>query len=248
MSDKKGFAFITGSSQGIGKAIALRLAADGFDIALNDLPSKLEQLKDVEKEIQALQRKTGIFVGDVSNEDSVKSVIESAVKQLGSLDVCVANAGVFTNRSILDTPAEEWDRVFAINARGPFLCYKYAAIQMVSQGRGGRIIGACSLSGRRGRRGGVSYCGTKFAVRGMTQSAALDLAQYGITVNAYAPINDVIGDDHDGSKHKEYIQSIPLGRAAEPSDISNLVSFIASKESSYITGQMFDVNGGAFLN
>ncbi|KIK54410.1 hypothetical protein GYMLUDRAFT_232112 [Collybiopsis luxurians FD-317 M1] len=256
MADSKGFAFITGSAQGIGKAIALRLAKDGFDIAINDIPSKNAQLKDVEKEIQVLGRKTGIFAGDVSNEESVKGMIEGAVKHFGSnLDVFVANAGIVTGKTIIDTPVEEWDKAMTINGRGTFLCYKYAAVQMISQGGGGRIIGASSVSGKRGRPRGIAYCGTKFAIRGMTQVAALDLAKYGITVNAYAPgptetsmITELLADDTDGSKHAEYLKNIPLGRAGQPNDVANLVSYLASKDSGYITGQTISINGGIYFD
>jgi len=244
MSESKGVALITGSSQGIGRAIALRLAADGFDIALNDIPSKAEQLEVVAKEIQAIGRRSGVFTGDVSDENSVKGMIEGTVKHLGSLDVCVANAGVVTSNSIVDTSMEEWDRTFAINARGTFLCYKYASIQMISQNRGGRIIRASSVSGKRGRRNGVTYCGTKFAVRGMTQAAALDLGKYGITVNAYAPgpietsmLEELLSDDPDKSKHVEFLGNIPLGKAGQPNDVAGLVSYLASKDAAYVTGQ-----------
>ncbi|KAF5390031.1 hypothetical protein D9757_003882 [Collybiopsis confluens] len=251
LADSKGFAFITGSAQGMGKAIALRLARDGFDIALNDVLSKVEQLKEVEREVQAVVgdggeggRKTGVFPGDVSDEESVKDMIAQAVEHFGPrLDVFVANAGIVTVKSIIDTDVEEWDRALAVNARGTFLCYKYAAIQMVSQGRGGRIIGACSVSGKRGRPGGIAYCGTKFAIRGMTQVAALDLAKYNITVNAYAPgatdtplLGEVFTDDTEGKKQWEFLGTIPLGRIGQPSDIANLVSYLASKDAGYITG------------
>ncbi|KIK70274.1 hypothetical protein GYMLUDRAFT_187995 [Collybiopsis luxurians FD-317 M1] len=256
MASPKGFAFVTGSAQGIGRAIALKLAADGFDVALNDIPSKIEQLREVEREAQAFERKTGIFVGDVSDEKSVKDMIDEAVKHFGpDLDIFVANAGMTTDNSIIDAPVEEWDRIFAINARGTFLCYKYAAIQMISQGRGGRIIGASSVSGKRGRRGGISYCGAKFAVRGMTQVSALDLAKYGITVNAYAPgpidtpmMAGLLEDDIDGSKRAEWLGSIPLGRMGQPNDIASLVSFLASKDAGYITGQTVSINGGTYFD
>ncbi|KIK70271.1 hypothetical protein GYMLUDRAFT_549144 [Collybiopsis luxurians FD-317 M1] len=256
MTETKGFAFVTGAAQGIGKAIALKLADDGFDIALNDLPSKIGQLKEVEQEVQTLGRKTGVFLGDVSDEEVVKDMIGEAVKHFGpGLDVFIANAGRTANKSIIETSVEEWDRIFAISARGTFLCYKYAAIQMISQGRGGRIIGASSIYGKRGRLGGISYSGAKFAVRGMTQVSALDLAKYGITVNAYAPgpidtplIADFLGDDPDGSKRAKWLANIPLGRPGQPSEVANLVSFLVSKDAGYITGQTVGINGGLYFD
>ncbi|KAE9396454.1 NAD(P)-binding protein [Gymnopus androsaceus JB14] len=224
MSQSKGVALITGSAQGIGKAIALRLASR----------CKVEQLEDVVKEIQALGRKSGVFVGDVSDEESVKSMIQETVKHLGSLDVLAYTSHVQTLlfSTNLTAPVEEWDRAFAVNARGTFF--------MISQNHGGRIIGASSVSGKRARRNG-------FAIRGMTQAAALDLAQYGITVNAYAPdihdgyglkdnLAELLANDLDGSKRKEYIGNIPLGRMGQPNDIAGVVSYLASKDSSYVTG------------
>jgi len=256
MSESKGVALITGSSQGIGRAIALRLAADGFDIALNDIPSKAEQLEVVAKEIRAIGRRSGVFTGDVSDENSVKGMIEGTVKHLGSLDVCVANAGVVATKSIIDTSVEEWDRLFAINARGTFLCYKHASIQMISQNRGGRIIGACSVAGQRGSQNTVTYCSTKFAIRGMTQATAIDLGKYGITVNAYAPgpIETSLLDEFlsntfsDSTKHAEYLRNIPLGKLGQPNDVAGLVSYLASKDSAFVTGQTFGVNGGIFFD
>ncbi|KAK7450577.1 hypothetical protein VKT23_012886 [Stygiomarasmius scandens] len=170
-SGSKGIALITGAAQGIGKAIATKLASDGYDIGLNDLPSKQPRLEDLEKEIQGLGRRTAVFFGDVSDEGSVNAMIKGVVEFLGGLDVMVANAGVVTATSLVETSTEEWDRTFAINARGTFLCYKYAAIQMITQGRGGRIIGACSISGKQGRDLGTTYCATKFAIRSLTQTS-----------------------------------------------------------------------------
>ncbi|KAK7034582.1 hypothetical protein VNI00_012211 [Paramarasmius palmivorus] len=182
-----GVALVTGSARGIGKAIALRLAQDGFDGALNDLSSKTDQLKDVEKEIMAIGKRTVVVTADVSNEDEVKQMIEKVVEVLGGLDVMVVNAGICTAAPMVETSTELWEQTFAVNSRGTFLCYKYATIQMIKQGRGGRIIGASSGAGKQGAKYLMAYSASKFAVRGMTQSAAWEAAKYGITVNAYAP-------------------------------------------------------------
>ncbi|EEB87387.1 hypothetical protein MPER_15271, partial [Moniliophthora perniciosa FA553] len=132
-SEPKGVALITGSSQGLGRAIALRLAQDGFNIVLNDLPVQKEALEAVSNEITALGlgRKTYISVCDVSIEEGVEKMVDDAVKALGSLDVMVANAGIVMGKSILATSASDWDRIFATNVRGVFLCYKYAGKQMI---------------------------------------------------------------------------------------------------------------------
>ncbi|KAF5390029.1 hypothetical protein D9757_003884 [Collybiopsis confluens] len=254
--ESKGFAIITGSAQGIGRSIALKLAEDGFDIALNDIQSQIARLKEAEDDIQKLGRRCSIFVGDISNEEFVKGMIQEAASHFGSkLDVFVANAGVVANKSVIETPVEEWDRVFAINARGTFLCYKYAAVQMISQGGGGRIIGAGSVSGKQGRPNRISYCGTKFAIRGMTQVAALDLAKYGITVNTYAPgaiettmLAESLADDTGGVKRAGYLKNIPMGRAGQTNEVASLVSYLASKDAGYITGQSIGINGGTHLD
>lgn len=251
----KGVALVTGAAQGMGKDIALRLASDGFDVAINDLPSKLDLLKEVESQIVAAGRKSTILVADISLESKVKEMVESTVSQLGSLEVMVSNAGICTTKSMLEVDAEEWDRFFAINTRGTFLCYKYAAIQMIRQGRGGRIIGATSIASKRGWEMGSAYSGSKFAVRGLTQSAASELGQYGITVNTYAPgfidtpmladaANSVAPGADRSVADKTWAGMAPLNRIGRPEDIAGLVSFLASPESSFITGQSINVNGG----
>ncbi|KAF8901437.1 hypothetical protein CPB85DRAFT_1227824 [Mucidula mucida] len=134
---KQGVAIVTGSAQGIGRAIALRLAQDGFDVALNDLPTKEEQLQLLLKEITSIGRKCIIVVADISSEEQVKVMIDNTVSALGSTDVVVS--------------VEDWDGTFSVNCRGTFLCYRHAAAQMIKQGRGGRIIGASSVIGKQGR-------------------------------------------------------------------------------------------------
>ncbi|KAJ3780086.1 hypothetical protein GGU10DRAFT_419232, partial [Lentinula aff. detonsa] len=188
-------ALVTGAAQGIGKAIALRLASDGLKIALNDIQSKGDQLESIAEEIKkSFGSEVYAFPGDVSEERDVEYMVEAVSKGLGSLDVMVANAGISGPLTpILATSkylcnCEQWDDILRVNSKGVFLCYKYAAKQMVAQGRsGGRIIGASSVTGKQGMAHTSAYTASKFAVRGLTQVAALEFGQYGITVNAYAP-------------------------------------------------------------
>ncbi|KAF9459799.1 hypothetical protein BDZ94DRAFT_1267383 [Collybia nuda] len=255
--DQKGIAFVTGAASGIGKAIALRLASDGFDVAINDLESSKGQLEILTQEITQKGRRTSIVLGDVSQEADVKRMIDSIVQNLGGLDVMVANAGIINKPvPIQDIKAEDWDRISSINGRGVFLCYKYAAQQMIKQGRGGRIIGASSIAGKRGPGLYAAYSSSKFAVRGLTQSAAKDLGPHKITVNAYAPgyINtpmlNSIGSNLGGweSYEKNAIGITPMGRLGEDADIASIVSYLASKESHFITGQSISVNGGVYFD
>ncbi|KAJ6506169.1 acetoin reductase family protein [Mycena vitilis] len=245
----KGIAFVTGAAQGIGKAIALRLASDGFDIAVNDVSPKADKVDELIEEIKAKGRAASAHVGDVSDESQVKSMVEEAVEFHGGLDVMVANAGVMTFALIDHTSVDHWDRVMAINARGTFLCFKYAGMQMISQGRGGRMIGACSTAGKQGSPMASAYCASKFAIRGLTQSAASEYGPHRITVNSYAPgptdtemmrSMDKAHAEMTGSAIGTYTKllekELALPMSPTPHDIAALVSFIASKESQFITG------------
>ncbi|KAJ7816757.1 acetoin reductase family protein [Mycena olivaceomarginata] len=257
----KGIAIVTGAAQGIGKGIALRLASDGFDIAVNDIPTNADKLTALVEEIKAKGREASAHVADVSVEEQVKNLMEEVVKIYGGVDVMVANAGVMKYASIADTSVGDWDRVMAINARGTFLCFKYAGMQMISQGRGGRIIGACSVGGKKGGQMTSAYCASKFAIRGLTQSAASEYGRHGITVNSYAPgTTDTEMVTYMDKSHAELTGSapgtfkkllekaMPLPMIATPDDIAGLVSFIASKESQFITGQSISINGGMYFD
>ncbi|CAK5274104.1 unnamed protein product [Mycena citricolor] len=185
-------------------------------------------------------------------------MVEEVVDVHGGLDVMVANAGVAPWGSILKVDATEWDRVMAVNIRGTFLCYKYAGRQMVAQGRGGRIIGASSVAGKMGFPFLPAYCASKFAVMGLTQATAQELGKHGITVNAYAPgplnselMQSLASDSPQdtGTSVEEWTEfmrkMIPMGRFGDLTDISDLVSFLASSGAKHITGQNISVNGGS---
>ncbi|KAJ7607204.1 NAD-binding protein [Roridomyces roridus] len=245
-----GVALVTGAAQGIGRAIALRLADDGFDVAVNDISVSTE-LQNLVKEIQERGRVSSIHAADVSQDAQVKEMIEAVVQTHGSLDVMVANAGVAgpPGLNIADVTLEEWDRIMNINARGTFLSYKYAGLQMVKQGRGGRIIGASSLAGKQGGVNQWAYTASKFAVRGLTQAAAIEFGSHGITVNAYAPglIETPMMFGSLPTERQDLLKAqTPLKTFGVPTDIADLVSFIASKESKFITGQSISINGGLF--
>ncbi|KAJ3571123.1 hypothetical protein NP233_g3960 [Leucocoprinus birnbaumii] len=238
MSQPSGVALITGSARGIGRAIALRLARDGYDIALNDIKED-EDLGNVKRDIDAMGRRAIICAGDVSKEETVKEMIDTTVEKLGGLDVMVANAGICFAKPFLECTLEDWDRCFDVNGKGVFLCYKYAALKMIEQGKGGRIIGACSRAGKRSLPNASIYCATKFTVRSLTQSAALALKPHGITVNAYAPgLVDTPLAKNLKSDYK-ILGEVLSEDMGSPDDIAGLVSYLASKEAALVTGILF---------
>ncbi|KAG2138159.1 hypothetical protein BD769DRAFT_1701401 [Suillus cothurnatus] len=234
-SNSKGIAVVTGSAQGIGCSIAIRLAEDGYDIVINELESKKEILEEVKKEITAnfLECRVLAVLGDVSIKEGVKGLIGSAIKEFGSLNVFVANAGICQSKSFLETTSDDFESVFSVNIKGTFYSHKYAAQQMIAQGKGGRIIGASSIAGKKGFASLGAYCASKFAVRGLTQSASSELGRNGITVNAYAPgiIKMPMGNC--------YLSSV--GDVGTTQDVSNLVSFLVIPEARFITGQTVSI-------
>ncbi|KAI0254563.1 acetoin reductase family protein [Lactifluus subvellereus] len=257
MASEKGVALVTGASQGIGRAIAVRLASDGFDVALNDIPACEALLGKVAEEVATHGRRVLCVLADVSSEQQVETMVSDVVRTLGGLDVMVANAGISMMKSIVDTTADDLDRILGVNLRGTFLCYKYAGKQMIAQGRGGRIIGACSGTSKQGQASLSAYSASKFGIRGLTQSAALEFGPHGITVNAYAPgpVKSPMWDYLEASLgtppgvlEEQLSKTAAVGYVAVPNDIAPLVSFLASKESHLITGQAINIDGGRFFD
>ncbi|KAI0648305.1 NAD-P-binding protein [Trametes meyenii] len=250
-------ALVTGAAQGIGEAIALQLAEDGLDVAVADLPQQRERLDAVAEAIRAKGRRSVSLYADVSLEPDVIAMVAQTVEQLGGLDVMIANAGIAVIAPIIDTTVEQWDSTLAVNGRGPFLAIKHAARQMLAQGRGGRIIAASSIAGKRGINLASAYSASKFAVRGLVQAASIELRQHNITVNAYAPgsimtplswhPDDVLNGGH-GTTLTKMLSFPPDIKPAPPAVIASLVSHIAKPESFYITGQCINVDGGFVMD
>ncbi|KAK7892949.1 hypothetical protein LTR67_007186 [Exophiala xenobiotica] len=273
-------AIVTGASQGIGRGIALRLAQDGFDVVVNDIERQKARIDEVVAEIQAGGHQAHGVVGDVSKQDDVQGLVDAAVATFGELNVMVANAGLLETSSLLEMTVERWDRTYAVNTRGVFLCYSLAARQMVKQGSGGKLIAACSISGYRPSGKAPAYCSSKWAVRGLTQSAALEFGEYGITVNAYCPgsvktgMSTVFAERLKKDREKEAVGTATpstngaaaaapsvdevyktsshrknaLNQELFPEDIAGLVSFLASKDSSRMTGQTIICDGGMYFS
>ncbi|PGY15293.1 acetoin reductase [Bacillus sp. AFS031507] len=251
---KNKIALVTGGGAGIGRAIALRLANDGFDVALNDISEV--SIKHVASEIEKLGQRAFPVVADVSNREQVFSMVDQVVEHFGRLDVMVSNAGIVQVKPLLEITEEDMERIFRINVFGTMFCMQAAAKVMIKQ-NGGKIINASSTSGKRGVEFLGHYCATKFSVIGLTQTAAKELANHGITVNAYCPgiVGTGMWEEIDrkmseymnvplGETLKNKINGIPLGRIEEPTDVANYVSFLASEDSNYMTGQAVVIDGG----
>ncbi|KAJ8691043.1 hypothetical protein PTI98_010652 [Pleurotus ostreatus] len=253
-------AIITGAAQGIGKAIAIRLAADGLAVVVSDIAAKqslldavCDEIKTSHPDIPALA-----IAADVSSEKDVTTLVGETVAKLGGLDVMVANAGVCWMSPILETSVEEIDKMFSINFKGTVICYKAAAKVMIDQKRGGRIIGASSNAGKKGFPMMSTYGATKAAIRVLTQSAAAEFGSHGITVNAYAPgaiiTPMILGLAEQTAKYTtapnadSYVAQTSVKRIGDPVDVANLVSFLASEKSSYISGQTVTVDGGVWFD
>ncbi|KAJ9636741.1 hypothetical protein H2199_007735 [Coniosporium tulheliwenetii] len=258
-SEQKGkTAIVTGSGRGIGKSIALRLADDGYDICVNDVPSNQSDADSVVKEIESKGRKAISVLADVSNLSEVEKMVQTSVEKLGPLNVMVANAGIAQVKPLLDLTEEDFRRMFEVNVYGVFNCYSAAARQMIKQESGGKILGAASIVAFKPFPMLSHYSASKWAVRGLTQAFAMEMARHKITVNAYAPgivgtamwdlIDEKLGEltgAKKGDTIKKYSgELIALGRTSVPEDVSKVVGFLAGPDSEYVTGQTIVVDGG----
>jgi meso-butanediol dehydrogenase/(S,S)-butanediol dehydrogenase/diacetyl reductase len=252
-------ALITGGGQGIGQAISERLHADGFKVAIADL-----NIATARKVADKLGGKNGGAIAldvDVADRDSVFAAVDQAVSELGGFDVIVNNAGIAPTSPIEDITPESIEKLFSINFNGVVWGTQAATKAFKKLGHGGKIISAASQAGHVGNPGIALYSATKFAVRGFTQTAARDLAKYGITVNTYAPgivktplMADLAKKTAASAGKPEawgweqYTKGITLERLSEPSDVAAVVSFLSGPDSDYITGQSILVDGGMVFN
>ncbi|WP_207538309.1 SDR family NAD(P)-dependent oxidoreductase [Sabulicella rubraurantiaca] len=248
MSGPVRIAMVTGAQQGIGRAAALALAADGCDIAINWLDDE-EAARALAGEIAALGRRSVLLRGDVSSVDECRCLVADTVSGLGRIDLLVNNAGIFPRVPFLEMTEAEWDRVTTVNLKGSVFCAQAAAQAMVEARTCGAIINLSSAA-LRGMPLGVHYAATKAGLVGATRSMALALAPHGIRVNAIAPgLTDTAQPRYGNTEEElaEMAKAIPLGRMGRPADIAELVVFLASDRAEWITGQTYHVNGGAYM-
>jgi 3-oxoacyl-[acyl-carrier protein] reductase len=238
-------ALITGSSRGIGAAIALRLAKDGFDIALNDLNEGMFENNDIAEKIREFGVKCEIFLADVSDYSQCEEMVGSVREKFGGLDVLVNNAGITKDGLMARMSEEQYDKVIAVNQKSVFNMMKLAGKIMMKQ-RSGRIINMASVAGLYGNPGQINYSASKAAVIGMTKTVAKELGSRGVGVNAVAPgfIKTPMTDKLTEEQKNAVLNLIAMKRYGLPEEIAGVVSFLASEDSSYVTGQVIEISGG----
>ena len=283
MSDLDGkIALITGAGgmRGVGRATVMKLAGQGSDVALSDVRREVSDLppaeirnewggiETVSQEVQALGRRAVPIYCALSDPNEIERLVERTMTEFGRIDILVNNARAIIGRDkvpVTQLDKEVWDHFLAINTTAVFLTTKAVAPHMIDSGRGGRIINIASNAGKQASANGAAYSASKFAVLGLPQATAMDLAPYNITVNAVCPgpINTDRMSYWERDKAQELgitqeefrsqvvdssAQGTPLGRIAESEDVANMVAFLAGDDASFITGQSYNVNGGQLFH
>jgi NAD(P)-dependent dehydrogenase (short-subunit alcohol dehydrogenase family) len=241
-------AIVTGSDSGIGKATAVRLARDGFDLGITWHTDEAGA-KGTAEEVVAGGQRAEVRQLDLSRLPEAAGVVDELTDALGGLDVLVNNAGTGASRSFLEHGWEEWRHVLSVDLDGPFLCAQRAARRMVERGSGGRIVNVTSVHEHVPLEGSSAYCAAKGGLGLLTKVMALELAEHGITVNAIAPgeISTPMTGQHDVDPASQERPAIPLGRPGGASEIAAAVAFLVGPDASYVTGTSFVVDGGLLL-
>jgi 3-oxoacyl-[acyl-carrier protein] reductase len=239
-------AFVTGASQGIGRACALKLATEGATVAV--AARNQDKLNELVNEIIATGGKAAAFTLDVTDEEQVKSALKSAIAQFGKIDVLVNNAGITRDQLVMRMRRADWDAVLQTNLTSAYLCIQQVTSSMLKQ-RWGRIINITSVFGQMGQAGQANYAASKAGLIGLTMAVARELGSRNITCNAVAPgfietaMTEALGDEFKQNAAKQ----IPLGRVGTPGDVAGAVAFLASDAAAYITGHVLNVNGGLLM-
>ena len=240
-------ALVTGASQGIGRAVALRLAKDGAAVAL--AARNEEKLKQVAAEIAAAGGTAEPFVLDVASEESIKATAKAVRAHFGRIDILGNNAGITRDNLLLRMKRADWDDVLTTNLTGTFLLTQALMGSMI-KARYGRIINISSVVGRMGQAGQANYSASKAGLIGFTKSLARELASRGVTANAVAPgyIESPMTAVLDEKQRQTIVSHIPLGRVGTDAEVAHAVAFLASEDAAYVTGHVLDVNGGMYMS
>ena len=275
-------ALVTGAGgmRGVGRATALKLASQGVDIVITDVRRSADDLPPAEvrlewnsidtvaEEVRSLGRECLPVYTNLSQSDQIQQLINHGVEHFGHIDILVNNARAIIGRDkvpVTELDEEVWHHFLDINTTAVFLCTKFVGQEMIKRGAGGRIINIASNASKQASANGVAYSASKFAVLGLTQASAMDLASHGITVNSVCPgpINtdrmsywERAKAEEQGISQEEFRaqivassgQSTPLGRIAEAEDVANMVAFLASDDANFVTGQAYNVNGGLLFH
>ena len=239
-------ALVTGASQGIGKACAIRFASAGAIVAL--AARRKEKLNEVVEQITQLGGKAEAFQLDVGDEEQIKSVFKDVISRFGKLDILVNNAGITKDQLVMRMKRAEWDSVLNVNLTSAYVCIQQAISSMLKQ-RWGRIVNITSIFGQIGQAGQANYAASKAGLIGLTMAIAREVASRNITCNAVAPgfietaMTSALGEDF----RQNAVKMIPLGRVGAAEDVANAVAFLASDEAAYITGHVLNVNGGMLM-
>ncbi len=240
-------ALITGATRGIGKQIALTFAKEGYNIAINYI-SENEDVENTKREIEKYKVKCFMAKGDISNFEDCEKFVKEVIEEYGQIDVLVNNAGITRDTLLMRMKKEDFEAVIDVNLVGTFNVTKNVIPYMV-KARSGRIISVASVVGIAGNAGQTNYAASKAGIIGFTKSLAKEVASRNILVNAVAPgfiqtqMTDVLKDN----VKEEIAKSIPLGRMGTVQDVANVIKFLASEESSYITGQVINIDGGMLM-
>jgi 3-oxoacyl-[acyl-carrier protein] reductase len=246
MNEERKVALVTGAARGIGREIALELAADGIDIAIGDVhfPEDISTLKDIKK----MGRKAVEVKLDVSVSASVKEAVEKVNAELGPVTILINNAGITRDNLFLRMSDDEWNAVINVNLTGAYNCIK-AVIRQMTKNKWGRIVNISSVVGQSGNAGQANYASAKAGMIGLTKALAIELASRNITVNAVAPgfIDTDMTRDLSDKVKELLLEQVPLKKLGTPADIAKGVRFLVSGDASYITGQVLAINGGMYM-
>lgn len=239
-------AIVTGAAQGIGRAIALLLAKEGAHLVVSDI--NLPKAQETAQEIEALGRKALPIQVNVVRLEDVEKMVTAVIEHFGRVDILVNNAGITRDRLILRMTEEDWDAVLDVNLKGTFNCTK-AVLRHMAKQKSGKIVSIASVVGEMGNAGQGNYAASKAGVIGFTKSMAREFAQRGININAVAPgyIETAMTEAIPEAAREEWKKWIPMQRFGQPEDVAQAVLFLVSEASSYITGQVLNVNGGIYM-